>query len=80
LGPSITESLSGRVSRLSIELAALKLRLENAETLELAYMQEQLAELGNHAEVISALCYERLMAFDVFRTLRFDALEMVSQC
>jgi hypothetical protein len=69
LSPSITESLSSRVSRLSTELAALKLRLENAERLELAYMQEQLAELR---EVIWALCNERLITFDVFRTLRFE--------
>ena len=64
VAPSITESLSGRVSRLSIELAALKQLLENAETSELADMQEQLSELGSHAEVISALCNERLIAFD----------------
>jgi len=56
VAPSKTESLSGRVSRLSIELAALKQLLENAETSELADMQAQLFELGNHAKVISALC------------------------
>jgi hypothetical protein len=65
---SITESLSNKVSRLSIELTALKLRLENAERSELAYVQEQLAELG---KVVWALCYDRLIAFDVFQTPRF---------
>ena len=37
-----------------------KLRLQRG------WSQEQLAELGNHAEVISALCNERLIAFDAF--------------
>ena len=66
LALSITESLSGRVSRLSIELAALKQLLENAETSELADMQEQLAELRNHAETISALFNGPLIASGEF--------------
>jgi hypothetical protein len=52
-----------RVSRLPIELAALKQLLEN-ETAELT--QEQLAELRNHAETISALFNGPLIASGEF--------------
>jgi len=89
VAPGITNSLSGRVSiyrisiyrvsLLSMELVAFKPLLENAETSELTDMQEQLAKLGNHAEVISALCNERLkrirtMASQVERQLSAEGL------